>query len=50
VFKPIAVIASLDDMTVVRESVQQRGRYLGISKNAWPLRKIKIGGDYVELG
>jgi hypothetical protein len=50
VFKPIAVIAGLDDMTMVRESVQQRGRHLGIAENACPLRKTEVGRDYVELG
>ena len=49
-FKPIAVVAGLDDMTMVREPVQQRGGHLGISEDARPLGKTKICRDYVELG
>jgi hypothetical protein len=40
-----AVVASLDDIAVVGQPIEQRGRHLGITEDAWPLAEGEIGGD-----
>ena len=39
------VIAGLDDIAVVGEAIEERGRHLGITEDARPLPEGKIGGD-----
>jgi hypothetical protein len=34
-----AFVAGLDDVAVMREAVEQRGRHLGIAKDGWPPRR-----------
>jgi hypothetical protein len=40
-----AVVSGLQDMTVVREAVQQCGGHLGVAENAGPFAEAEIGGD-----
>jgi len=54
VFEPPARIAGLDDIAVVRQSVEHGGRHLGVAKHLRPVGERKIGGDqqrgvFVEL-
>ena len=49
------MIACLCDVTVMRQSVQQRCRYLGMSKHLRPFGKAQIGrnhnaGALIEFG
>ena len=39
------VVAGLDDLTVMRYSVEQCGCHLGIAKNRHPLSELQIGCD-----
>ena len=45
VLEPIALAIHLQDMDVVREAVEQRGRHLGIAEDARPLTEGQVGGD-----
>jgi hypothetical protein len=40
-----AVVPGLQDVTVVREAVEQCGGHLGVAKNAGPSAEAEIGGD-----
>jgi hypothetical protein len=44
-FEAPAVVTGLDDVTVVGQPVEQRGRHLGIAKHIGPLSECEIGGD-----
>jgi hypothetical protein len=43
--KAPAVVAGLDDVTVMGQPVEQRGRHLGIAEHARPFSECKISGD-----
>ena len=45
VFEAPALVASLDDIAMMGETVEQCGRHLRIAKDAWPFTECKIGGD-----
>jgi hypothetical protein len=40
-----AVVASLDDIAVVSEAIEQRGRHLGITEDTRPLPEREVRGD-----
>ena len=40
-----AVVSGFDDIAVVGEAIEQRGRHLGVGKDARPFAEGKIGGD-----
>src|SRR5580704_13378000 len=44
-FEAPAVIAGLDDVAVVGQAIEQRGRHLGITEDAWPFSECEVGGD-----
>src|SRR6516165_12107747 len=44
-FEAPAVVAGLDDVAVMGQAVEQRGRHFGIAEHARPFPKRKIGGD-----
>ena len=44
-FKAPAVVTGLDDVAVMSQTVEQRGRHLGIAEHARPLAECQIGGD-----
>ena len=44
-FKAPAVVAGLDDVAVVGQAVEQRGRHLGVAKHAWPFTEGQVGSD-----
>lgn len=44
-FEAPAVIAGLDDVTVMGQPVEQRGRHLGVAEHAGPFAEREIGGD-----
>jgi len=44
-FKAPAVVAGLDDVTVMGQPVEQRGRHFGIAEHARPFAEGEIGGD-----
>ena len=39
------VVAGLDDVAMVCQAVEQRGRHLGVAKHAGPFTEGEIGGD-----
>jgi hypothetical protein len=39
-------MAGLNDMTVVREPIEQRGRHLGVAENAGPFTAVQIRRDH----
>jgi hypothetical protein len=39
------VVAGLDDVAVVGETIEQRGRHLGIAEDARPLPEGEVRGD-----
>src|SRR5437016_3040628 len=39
------VVAGLDDIAVVGQSIEQRGRHLGITEYALPFAEGQVGGD-----
>ena len=43
--KAIRFITSLDDMAMMRESIQQGCRHLGIHKYAGPFGETQVGRD-----
>ena len=46
VSKAIRLVAGLDDVAVVGESVEQRGGHLGVAEYAGPFAEGQIGGDH----
>ena len=48
-FEAPTVVAGLDDVTVMGQPVEQRGRHLGIAENTRPFAERKIGGDDEEV-
>ena len=38
-----AVVSGFDDIAVVGQAIEQRGRHLGVCKDAWPFAEGKIG-------
>ncbi len=40
-----AVVAGLDDVAVMSEAVEERGRHLWVAEHAWPFAEGEIGGD-----
>jgi hypothetical protein len=44
-FKAPAVVAGLDDVAVMGQPVEQRGRHLGIAEHARPFAERQVGGD-----
>jgi len=44
-FEAPAIVAGLDDVAVVGQAVEQRGRHFGVAEHAGPLAKRGIGGD-----
>jgi len=45
VFEAPALVAGLDDIAMMSESVEQCGRHLRIAEDAWPFTECKIGRD-----
>ena len=45
VFEAPALVASLYDIAMMGETVEQCGRHLRIAKDAWPFTECKIGRD-----
>src|ERR1700681_1656824 len=43
-FEAPAVIAGLDDVTVVGQAIEQRCRHLGITEDARPFTEVEVGG------
>ena len=44
-FEAPAVIAGLDDVAVVGQAVEQRGRHIGVAEHTGPFAEGEIGGD-----
>jgi hypothetical protein len=44
-FEAPTVVAGLDDVAVVSQAVEQRGRHLGVAEHAGPFTEREIGGD-----
>ena len=44
-FEAPAVVAGLDDVAVMGQAVEQRGRHLGVAEHAGPFAEGEIGGD-----
>ena len=44
-FESPAVIAGLDDVTVMGQAVEQRSRHLGVAEHTGPFSEREIGGD-----
>ena len=44
-FESPAVIAGLDDVTVMGQPVEQRSRHLGVAEHTGPFSEREIGGD-----
>ena len=44
-FEAPAVVAGLDDVAVVGQAVEQRGRHLGVAEHAGPLAEGEVRGD-----
>ena len=40
-----ALVAGLDDVAVMRQAIEQRGRHLGVAEHARPFAESEIGGD-----
>jgi len=40
-----AVVSGFDDVAVVSEAIEQRGRHLGVGEDARPFAEGEIGGD-----
>jgi len=45
VFEAPALVAGLDDITMMGETVEQCGRHLRIAEDAWPFTECEIGRD-----
>src|ERR1700736_3634484 len=44
-FEALALVAGLDDVAVVSQAIEQRGRHLGVAEHAGPFTEGEIGGD-----
>ena len=44
-FEAPTVVSGLDDIAVVGQTIEQRGRHLGIAKDAGPFTESQVGGD-----
>jgi hypothetical protein len=44
-FEAPAVVAGLDDVAVVGQTIEQRGRHLGITEDARPFTEGEVGSD-----
>ena len=44
-FEAPAVVTGLDDVAVMGQAVEERGRHLGIAEHAGPFAEREIGGD-----
>jgi len=44
-FEAPTIIACLDYIAVVGQSIQQRGGHLCVAEHAWPFTEGEIGGD-----
>ena len=44
-FEAPAIVSSFDNVAVMSEAIEQRGRHLGVGEDAGPFAKGKIGGD-----
>ena len=44
-FESPAIVARLDDVAMVSQAVEQRGRHLGIAEHAGPFTEGEIGRD-----
>ena len=44
-FEAPTLVAGLDDIAMVREPVEQRGRHLGVAEHRWPFAEGQVGGD-----
>ena len=40
-----AIVAGLDDVAVMGEAVEERGRDLWVAEDAWPFAEGEVGGD-----
>src|SRR3546814_10487772 len=45
VFEPEAVVAGLQDVAVMGEPIEERGRHLGVAEHAGPFAEAEVGGD-----
>ena len=45
VFEAPTIIAGLDDVAVVGQAIEQRGRHLGVAEHAGPFTECQVGGD-----
>src|SRR3546814_6225200 len=45
VLEPPAVVAGLDDVAVMGEPIEQRGRHLGVAEHGRPFAEREVGGD-----
>jgi hypothetical protein len=44
-----AVVAGLDDIAMVRQAIEQRGRHLGVGEDARPFAEGKICVTMIEV-
>ena len=44
-FESPAVVAGLDDVTVMGQAIEQRGGHFGIAEHAGPFTEGEIGGE-----
>lgn len=40
-----ALVAGLDDVAVMGQAIEQRGRHLGVAEHARPFAEGEVGGD-----
>src|SRR3954447_26580521 len=45
VFEAPALVAGLDDLAVMGQSIEERGRHLGVAEHGRPFAKGEIGSD-----
>src|SRR6516165_9912262 len=43
-FEAPAIVSSFDNVAVMSEAIEQRGRHLGVGEDAWPFAEGEIGG------
>jgi len=43
--KPIGIVAGFQNIAVMRNAIQQRGRHLGVAEDLDPFPKIEVGGN-----
>ena len=44
-FEAPAVVAGLDDIAMVREAIEERGRHFGVCEDARPFTEGQVGSD-----